>query len=297
LIWHRGDVIIWRFVAGINGGIGCPMASLDCIVFVRRQSPDWEALTRDHEAGIHIDPCRYIPDTEIPGFPNDIAACIQAWNNTFSMNFFRCRQTLKNISEHSVRQVRNSIFITQDKIGELPSLVAGARFLLFFFDDDDWFAPDIFERLAALDLGRCDIAVFPLIRLGDRIFTFVRDDESACVTVGPRRHFDHRFQTNNYGISSQLASPGILHNLRDHVLGSCYADEQNFRDKYFDVLISATNKTPCSANTIGALLTDPRAYRAGIGHYVNNLQQLDLPPPVGWMAEPVGETVKLFSTV
>jgi hypothetical protein len=85
--------------------------------------------------------------------------------------------------------------------------------------------------------------------------------------------------------------------LRDHVDGSCYADEQNFRDNYFDILISATNKTPCSANTIGELLTDPRAYRAGIGHYVNNLQQLDLPPPVGWMAEPVAETVKLFSAV
>src|ERR1700689_5607709 len=99
------------------------MASLECIVFVRRQSPDWATLAGDYEADKFIDPSRYRPPPGLPGFPEDIAGCIRVWNDTFSLNFFRCRQILKDLSEHTVRQARNSIFITEDRLRELPILV------------------------------------------------------------------------------------------------------------------------------------------------------------------------------
>lgn len=117
------------------------MTWLDRIVFVRRRSPDWEALTRDHEFGMRIDPSRYRPPPELPGFPDDTVACIQAWNDSFWVNFFRCRRTLKRLSEDCVRQVRNSILLTDDEMAELPARVGDARFVLFFFDDDDRLLP------------------------------------------------------------------------------------------------------------------------------------------------------------
>lgn len=273
------------------------MAPLDYIVFVRRQSPDWEALARDYEAGIPIDPSRYKPRTELPGFPTDIVGCIQAWNDTFPVNFFRCRQILKGLSEHCLHRISKSIITFEDKLADLPGLVADTRFLLFFFDDDDLFAPDTFERLSVLDLGQSDVAVFPLIRLGAPVFTLVRKGEPARIVVGARRDSRFRYQTNNYSISQRIAVSDHLPRLQDHVLGSSYADQLNLRDSYFDVLISATNKTPCSANRIGRLLANPVAYRASIRRYVEHLTLLPIPQELGWLSGAVSETVGLFSTM
>jgi hypothetical protein len=273
------------------------MESLDHIVFVRRQSPDWELLARDYEAGMTIDPSRYEPPPVVPGFPDDLVGCIRIWNNTFRVNFFRCRQVLKEISEHSVRQVRNSIFLTEERLADLPALVADARFLLFFFDDDDWFAPDMFERLSALDLGQRDIAVFPLVRFGEDVLTFVRKEETARVIVGMRMDFGYRFQTNNYGIPAGIALSEHLPNLKDHMLGSSYVDRINLSDRYFDVLISATNKTPCAASSMGRLLEDPPSYRTSVRQFVENLKSVYIPPDLRWMAAPLNETLMLCSSL
>jgi hypothetical protein len=273
------------------------MTSLDCIVFVRRQSPDWDALTRDYEAGRFIEPSRYAPPPELPGFPDDTVVCIQTWNQTFWINFFRCREILKRLSEHSVRKIKNSLFITDDQLSELPAMVGQSRFLLFFFDDDDWFAPDMFERLSTLDLSECDIAVFPMVRLGDNIITFVRPGKEARALVGARADFTFRFMTNNYGISSKIALSKHLPKLQDHMLGSAYADQQDFRDPYFDVPVSVTNKTPCSASAIGRLPADPASYRESIRRYTENLRQTHIPPEFHWMNAPIGETINLFQTM
>jgi hypothetical protein len=297
LIWLYRYCTVRGCVADINRGFNFRMASLDRIVFVRRQSPDWGAMTRDYEAGLFIDPSRYKPPPGVPGFPDDITACIRTWNKTFRPHFFRCRKTLKELSEHCVRQIRHSIFIAEDRLGDLPALVANARFLLFFFDDDDWFSPDTFERLSVLDFSACGIAVFPLVRFGDDIITFVRREETAQVVVGARKDFGYRFQTNNYGLTSRIALSDHLPKLRDHMLGSGYADQINLPDTYFDVLISATNKTPCAASSIGRLPSDPAAYRASIRRYVKNLRALRLPREVSWMAEPLDETIKLFIAI
>jgi hypothetical protein len=270
---------------------------LDHVIFLRRQSPDWAGLAHDYEAGMPIDPSRYIPRSIVPGFPDDIAACIRIWNETFPVNFFRCRQILGEISEHSLRQVSNARIIPQDRIGEIPAIIGETRSLVFFLDDDDLFAPDTFELLSALDLGQCDIAVFPLVRFGEDTFTFVRSDETARLVVGRRRNFGHRFQTNNYGIASRIARSGHLEHLRDHVLGSVYADQEHLVDTYFDTLISATSKTPCSANIIGGLPSDQSKYRAFISRYVENLKQLRIPPELAWMTEPLNQTIRLFNKI
>jgi hypothetical protein len=276
--------------------------SLDGIIFVRRQSPDWAGLARDYAAGLPIDPARYIPQGRVPGFPDDIAACIRTWNDTFPVNFFRCRQVLKEISQHSLRRIASATVIPEQNLHELPADLLRSRFFLFFFDDDDLFAPDSFERLSVLDPGVSDVVVFPLVRLGEASFTFVRQGEVAREIIGFRRNFGHRFQTNNYALTAAIvrttiARTGHLLNLKDHVLASVYADQQNLRDTYFDSIVSATNKTPCSANTVGSLLSDRSDYRSFIRRYVANLRRLPIPRKLNWLAEPMHETIKLFSDI
>jgi hypothetical protein len=196
-----------------------------------------------------------------------------------------------------LRQISNATIISGDRLCDLSTIIAESESLLFFFDDDDLFSPDTFERLSTLDLAQCDIAVFPLVRLGEDIFTFVRRNENARVLVGTRRNFGYRFQTNNYGISSRVALSEHLPHLKDHILGSVYANRQDLHDAYFDVLISATNKTPCSANIIGELPANQTQYRAFVRRYVDNLRRLEIPSELRWLNEPLDKTIELFAGI
>jgi hypothetical protein len=268
--------------------------SLDGIIFVRRRSPDWASLACDYEAGLSIDPSRYIR-VDVPGFPEDIAACIRVWNETFPVNFFRCRYLLSDISERTIRQIHNAVIISSDQISEVPTISRSGECLLFFFDDDDLFAPKTFELLANVDMSRCDIAVFPLLHIGEHIHTFVRNNQPAELLVGERRDFLFRFQTNNYGISPRISRSEHLAHLQDHVLASFYADQRNLKDTYFDILISATSKTPCSAIGLSGLLSSQQQYRAYIRRYIDSLRQLKLPAELNWLNAPVTETITLFA--
>jgi hypothetical protein len=269
---------------------------LDHIIFVRRRSPDWRGLACDYEAGMPIDPSRY-KRVNVLGFPEDIDACIRIWNDTFPVNFFRCRQVLKEISERTLRQISNGVIISEDRIGELPAIIQRSQSLLFFFDDDDLFAPGMFGLLSAVDFGKCDVAVFPLVHLGEYTYTLFRNDRPARMVLGPHKKFRFRFHTNNYGICSRIALSEHIMQLKDHVLASTYADQHNLSDMYFDVPICATNKTPCSAVIVGGLPSHQQEYRAFIRRYVENLGRLRLPPELEWMTPVVNETIGLFAEI
>jgi hypothetical protein len=270
--------------------------SLDRIIFVRRRSPDWQGLASYYEAGVLIDPSSYKPEVRVRGFPEDIVECIRVWNDTFPVNFFRCRGILKEISERTLRQVWNAVILTEERIEELPAMTNGLQSLVFFFDDDDLFAPGMFELLSNLDFGQCDVAVFPLIRLAENIGTFVRPGHPARLVVGGREDFRHRYHTNNYGIS-RMALTDRLINMKDHMQASTYADQQELKDTYFDILISATNKTPCSAQHLGRLPARIHEYRAFIRRYVENLGGLKIPRELDWLSEPLSATIKLFAEI
>jgi hypothetical protein len=267
---------------------------LDRIILVRRRSPDWRGLARDDEAGLPIDPLRYKP-TDVPGLPEDLPLCIRLWNEIFPVSFFRCRQTLKEMSERTLGRVKGADVISDDQLDELPAIAGKSRFLLFFFDDDDLFAPDMIDHLSAVDLGDCDVAVFPLVRLGEYSYTFVRGDRPARLVVGRRQAFRYRFQTNNYGISAKVALSPHLEHLKEHALGSVYADDQKLSDSYFDVVLSATNKTPCSLAMIRTLPSGRTEYRSYVRRYVESLRRLSVPSEMEWLKEPLEETTTLFS--
>ena len=278
---------------------GCKMGVLDPIerlVFVMRQSPDWKSLSSDYEAGFAIDSRRYKPPGYIQNFPDNIETCISIWNGSFPVNFFRCRQKLKEIAIRLLSKVKNSVLLSATDIPMIPSLMGNENFLLFFHDDDDWFSPDTFERLKAVDVDD-GIVVFPLVRFYTDTFTFVRRSETAALTVGPAKQFDFRYQTNNYAISRKVALTKDLYRLRDHVEASCYANDEVLFDRYFDLLISATNKTPCSASRLQWLLKDRENFRSSISEYIDGLRGISIPSEVCWCVSALKETIELFELV
>jgi hypothetical protein len=270
--------------------------ALDQLVFVRRHSPDWARLASDHDAGIPIDPSRYMR-ADVPGFPQDVGSCIRLWNATFPVNFFHCRQVLKEISERALRHVANAVLLSNERLEELPAIVADTQSLVFFFDDDDLFAPRMFELLSAVEIGKCEVAVFPLVHLGEHVYTFVRECSPRTVLVGGAQPFRYRFHTNNYALTSRAALSDYLADMNDHVLASAHADQHGLSDSYFDVLIGATNKTPCSAVVLRELPPRQDHYRRAIERYLERLRQLELPREAQWIAQPLQETIRLFAEV
>ncbi|MCX7099284.1 MAG: hypothetical protein NTV43_15405 [Methylococcales bacterium] len=271
------------------------MTSIDHLVFVMRQSPNWESLAKDYEAGIPIDAARYKPAEFIAGFPDNLESLINNWNNFFPVNFFRCRQTLKEIAVRQMHKVEQSVLLTLDELPTLSSKFGGEKFILFFLDDDDWFDPRTFEKLSAINFVN-DVCVFPLVRFDANSFTFIREAEDARIVIGNRSNFHFRFQTNNYGLLYPLALSGQAHEMKDHVAASQYADKMGVSDSYFDLIISATNKTPASASALPQFST-PENFRAIIANYVNSLGGLAIPEEMEWVSQPINETLDLFNSL
>ena len=264
------------------------------IAFISRQSPDWASLAADYESGKRLDLYRYKPRHDIPGFPKHIEKWIGAWNRRFGLNFFRCRQILKETAMDLVARVPDSKLMSEADVSVRAYEIGQSESIVFYLDDDDWFDPDLQQRLTELDLDGIDVAVFPLVRLGREVFTFVRAGEAADIVIGERHDFDFRYQTNNYGIRAGRVPLEALPYLKDHVEGSGYADRIALTDGYFDRIVSATNKTPCSASGLPALFDRPDRTVSLIRGYVDGLRAVPIPDSLMWLNEPIDRTIGLF---
>lgn len=254
-------------------------------------------MTSDFRENRPVHPERFKPSKPLAGFPDDIAACIDTWNDTFNLNFFYCRSILRRISMQTLSAVPDASVMSEQQFALSGDHVSSTARFLAYVDDDDWFSPATSRVLQDLDQPDDVIHVFPLIRFDDTPFTFVRARQPARLVMGEQRLFDFRFQTNNYILRcDQLAHADLLA-CKDHVEASSYADAHNFPDAYHDVLISATAKTPCSAGKLASMPVDPSAYIASTRHYVEKLEGLSLTGELSWCREPLAATVNLFKSV
>lgn len=266
------------------------------VIFILRQSPDWLCLAQDYAAGVAISPTRYKPPMHIEGFPPNIEECIAIWNTTFTENFFHCRAVLKTIAHNLLKKVPSSLILQEYDIPSLPGVIETDA-ALFFMDDDDWFSPHTYEVLSTLHMSADEVLVSPLVRFDTDTFTFVRESEDAAVIVGRRQNFHFRFQTNNYALGGAFALSEHIASFKDHVVASHTAERLGLPDRYIDQIISATNKTPCSASKLPALVADPAGYIASMREYVHNLKQLEIPEALRWCKAPLAETIELFENV
>lgn len=269
---------------------------LDLAIFALRSAPDWVRLDVDYSAGRTVDPAAYVPAVLVPRFPGNIAECIGAWNATFRLNYYRMRAELSRIAAQSRTVNHGGANVACGDLADFlaGSVAEGRRAAVFFCDDDDWFCPNLLQRVAALDWSQPAIKVFPLLRLAAETFTFARRGTPCAEVVGRRQDFHFRFQTNNYAIPVSAAFIPLLAELSDHIWGSTAADRLGLVDEYCNVIVSATNKTPCSASIIQPLLKDKPAFIRLVESYVQSLRQVQLTPETAWCAEPVNASAALF---
>jgi hypothetical protein len=264
------------------------------LLFILRQSPDWHALANDFRQGLQIDPARFRPPGPIPGFPGNIVQLVGQWNATMGVDFFSVRSRLKEMCEDSIAQIpgaRRISYRDADNVGP-----GNEELVAFYHDDDDWFAPNMAEILQEVLPDSYDVCVFPLVRISADTSTLVRQvGKSAAVVIGKPRPFSHRYQSNNYGINGRVSDRERLVGMKDHVEASEYANSHGLRDVYIDRIISATAKTPCSAQAVAQIFRDPTKARDHVRLYVDNLKALKIPANLPWIANRVEKLIDLFS--
>jgi hypothetical protein len=264
------------------------------IILVLRQSPDWRALARDFKSGLPIDPGRFTPPMPIPGFPQNIAELIGRWNAEMAVDFFSCRERLTEIAEDTIAR---SPHLVRSDYREVDRLPRQDDAVLFFHDDDDWFAPDMAEVVSQIPPNGHDVCVFPLVRVWTDTFTFVRRGQGARSIIGRRQDFHFRYQSNNYGLSGRICDGETLRAMKDHVMGSDYANKRGLHDCYVDRIVSVTAKTPCAASMVTSLFAPGAKAKEIVRSYVDTLRALTIPAGSEWIAAGVGELIDLFSQV
>jgi hypothetical protein len=272
---------------------------LDRVVIVVRQSPDWAALADDWRAGRPIDPARYVPPREVSDFPNDIVELIGRWNALSAIDFFTARRRLKEIAQATLHRVKRAVVISCTELARRLQELRSENALLFFCDDDDWFAPQLANLLSPRDYAGADVAVFPFVRFGrGATCTFVRPPFLPSASVGQQYRFPQRYHTNNYGLAPHMWHPDHLVAMQDHFDASDHGDRMGLNDRHLALIIGATSKTPCAASFLPTVVqSTPEQFAGQISFYLQDVRANPIPDALGWMGEPLAATVALFSEV
>ncbi len=256
------------------------------IVLLRRQSPDWTALSSDFRRGLPIDPRRFVPDHTVPGFPHDVAALIGAWNERFDTDFFTFRALLVRLSAANLAAVGEASRYAYDQLSEIAALAHSGSFYLYPHDDDDFFAPYAAQVVRAA-AHECDALVTPLFRIGKHSCTFVPAGGTAEHVLGEVRAQDFCFQTNNYAVHSRrLTDAEEIRAVKDHIEASAYADAHAFTLATAPQVLSATVKTPASASILAQAFKGRLALRRAFHRSIDALYALELPERYAWLDGP-----------
>ena len=267
------------------------------IVLLRRQSPAWRELSADRRRGVPIDPARYIPDHDVPGFPTNIAELISAWNNRFRIDFFTFRWILAELSRNNLAAVQGTRRFDYTQLSAVADLAATTPFYAYFHDDDDFFAPYAGSVTSALS-GTPDAIVTPLFRASTYTFTFVRDGAEAEFIWGPRRAFDFRFQSNNYGIHSRRCDTiEKVKALADHILASQQAHREGYSEELLPIIVSATVKTPASASVLPVIMDDEKTLITLFEGFIARFAMPHLPARYRWISQPLQQIAQLVASV
>jgi len=262
-----------------------------CPILARRGSPDWAGLAKDHAEGIEVRPERYFPFHDLR-FSRDIPSLIELWNRLSAVSYFECRARLGRIAEANNRLVARAKLIEATQVDAALSGLDHAEPVLFYYDDDDWFRPNLADIIDIIDFSAIDAAVFSFLRLASNVTTFTFSGATTEGAVGDSERFRYRYCTNNYGLSRRAIDRSI--NLVEHTDASQAADAHGFVDLQVDRIISATSKTPCSASWLKLLPRTRPEFENYIGKYVDILEAMEIPDESLWIQQPLRQTLELF---
>lgn len=207
-------------------------------LLILRASPDWATFdlgrSREFLRGLRL--------------PEDLIVEFAAlWQRHFKVDYRDVRAQLKAIALDTFNTVRQASLVRhQDWDG---SAAADAR--IAFVDDDDWMAPDLFERLPA-PVANEDGIRWGSLRLG-RVF----GPDGYAVAVIQRRPLDRIIYTNNYAVTPAALRRLSRAALFEHDAGQRSFDRSDFVFATAHHYLSCAVKHPCCTMSVNYLMSQP----------------------------------------
>ncbi|MCG6941445.1 MAG: hypothetical protein LJE69_09360 [Thiohalocapsa sp.] len=298
---------------------------------VPRRTPDWSSLSERFQRDGTCEPSAFIPEILPTGFPGDLRARVDLWNNTFNLDFFSCRARLAEIAKESWAAVDGATLLPSNVALHQEAIAAvDARKRFLFVDDDDWFAPGLpallereitagaaIVRWAAPSFnGEWTVRIQPAIgaRLLVKLYRYANSrpvleavyrrlvgllpQDPACPLVPA----DHVLYTNNYAVTERyLRYFNDFACVMDHTDATRLAIISRLRVQSRPRLyLSVTNKHPCSAGVIarvGKLDGGEARLRQRVADYVRRGRDRPIPERLAWSKRYVEQTLDIFASI
>jgi hypothetical protein len=207
-------------------------------LLILRASPDWATFDIERSR-------EFLKNLRLP---EDLVTEFAAlWDRHFKVDYRGVRAQLKAIAIETYHAVRRASLVQhQDWDGSAP---AAGR--IAFVDDDDWMAPDLFERLPAPASDEDGIR-WGSLRLG-RVF----GPDGYAVPIVQRRPLDRIVYTNNYAVTPQALRRLGRAALFEHDAGQRSFDRADFVLTASQRYLSCAVKHPCCTMSANYLMSQP----------------------------------------
>lgn len=218
-----------------------------------------------------------------------ILACfrskLDAWNATFDMPYHLFRQRVHRIAQLNLDRVEGATYSAMERV---PS-----DHLIVPVDDDDWFAPDLAERLRK------------------EFDPSVRGYLWSCHVIEPPRRIRSSFRriagllgrpdrficgTNNYAV---VSTPGLRHLALNHVKASRHFDARPSDIKRIPATLAIQNRTLASQTTLAWNRPSIRREELVIllSRYRDLYSSWKLPPSLSWAKPYVDMMAELMQSI
>lgn len=161
---------------------------------------------------------------------------LEAWNATFNMPYHRFRQRVREVAALNLSRVEGAV---HSAIEDVPP-----GDLIVPVDDDDWFAPDLVNRLRREHepRARCYLWSRDVIELPRRIRSSL---QRLARSLGRKGRFI--CGTNNYAVVSE---PALVPLARNHVKASQHFDRRPADIKRVSGTLAIQNRTLASQTVL-----------------------------------------------
>jgi hypothetical protein len=231
-------------------------------VIVERQSPAWGSQAFNSKEASALIASRLLGGTpEEMDLESQTLALHHLWAQCFTLSFASCRLFLKEIAHETWQKVNGCDGIFSEQQHEIVSTsVFGGSGWVLFTDDDDWYSPDIFERIAdASEPSTAQCMLWDRVRFNGTVST---------TRVIPAEQSLTWAYTNNYAVRANLFASGER---VSEVMQHGFANSMVKQRKWELCIsphsgLSLTNKSPCSWNSLNqaAKSQDPANHLLGL---------------------------------
>ena len=230
-------------------------------VIVERQSPDWGSQTFNSKEASALIARRLRGGTpQEEAFGSQTLALHDLWARCFTVSFAACRLFLKEIAHETWQKVNdcNGIFSEQQHEIVSASVLGGSGWVLFT-DDDDWYSPNVFKRIAeAKAPSDANCILWNRVRFNGIISTN---------PIVPTDQFPLWAYTNNYAVRANLYAAGeSVSAVMQHGLANRMVEQKTWKICILPHAgLSVTNKSPCSWNSLNQAATSPEPAKHLVG--------------------------------